>query len=265
MRLQRGWTMQIPLLLLGLLSLKNPLVYAQDQRYQDLVNEFIQEYNMKSGSENLKENLFRSSILNLQSGENKDPAASRLLNFTMRETVCPNTENPNPDECDFKENGLVKECIGAIALDSPKPSADISCDGPEKNKRIGLFRLFRGLLRRVGPFSLGLYSPGTPVYKLSPPPPHCYILLDGLSLVVWVEAAMIVAWTKQDIQSGLRSPGGAGQVALSYQLPGTGEFLCSPRGPSVLPVFEESKGLGEKNLYQLLLKLQVAKVTNCFK
>ncbi|XP_027704214.1 cathelicidin-2-like, partial [Vombatus ursinus] len=127
----RDWTMQVTLLLLGLLSLKNPFAYAQDQRYQDLVNEFIQEYNTKSGSENL----FCLSILNLQSGENNDSAVSRLLSFTMRETICPNTENPNPDECDFKENGLVKECIGAIALDSPKPSADISCDGPEKIKR----------------------------------------------------------------------------------------------------------------------------------
>ncbi|XP_027704217.1 cathelicidin antimicrobial peptide-like isoform X2 [Vombatus ursinus] len=125
MRLQRGWTMQVTLLVLGLLGLMTPLACAQDQWYQDWVNEFIQQYNAKSGSENL----FRLSILNLQPGENNDPAAPRLLSFTMRETVCPNTENPNPDECDFKENGLVKECIGAIALDSPKPSADISCDG----------------------------------------------------------------------------------------------------------------------------------------
>ncbi|XP_020854983.1 cathelicidin antimicrobial peptide-like [Phascolarctos cinereus] len=131
MRMQSGWAMQVPLLVLGLLSLKNPFIYAQEQRYQDLVNELIQEYNKKSGSENL----FRLSILNLPSGENNDAAAPRLLSFTMRETVCPNTENRNPDECDFKENGVVKECLGAIALDSPKPSANISCDGPEKIKR----------------------------------------------------------------------------------------------------------------------------------
>ncbi|XP_020854987.1 antibacterial peptide PMAP-37-like [Phascolarctos cinereus] len=100
---------------------------------------------MKSGSENL----FRLSILNLPSGENNDAAAPRLLSFTMRETVCPNTENRNPDECDFKENGVVKECLGAIALDSPKPSA-ISCDGPEKIKTVGIFRNIWNTLRRLG-------------------------------------------------------------------------------------------------------------------
>ncbi|XP_036595497.1 cathelin-like [Trichosurus vulpecula] len=138
----KGSTMQLPLLVLGLLSLMTPHAYGQDQRYQDLVNRFIQQYNKNSGSENL----FRLSILDLQSGENNDPATPRLLSFTIRETVCPNTENRNPDECDFKENGVVKECVGAIALDSPNPSADISCDGPEKIKR----RSLRKRLKKLG-------------------------------------------------------------------------------------------------------------------
>ncbi|XP_068918738.1 cathelicidin antimicrobial peptide-like [Petaurus breviceps papuanus] len=139
----RGPTMQVPLLVLGLLSLMTPLAYAQDQRYQDLVNRFIEEYNAKSGSENL----FRLSILNLQFEENNDPATPRPLSFTIRETVCPNTENRNPEECDFKENGLVKECIGAITLDSPRTS-DISCDGLEKIKR-PVIPFWRWLLQRL--------------------------------------------------------------------------------------------------------------------
>ncbi|XP_036595364.1 cathelin-like [Trichosurus vulpecula] len=142
----RGSTMQLPLLVLGLLSLMTPRAYGQNQRYQDLVNGFIQQYNKNSGSENL----FRLSILDLQSGENNDPATPRLLSFTIRETVCPNTENRNPDECDFKENGVVKECVGAIALDSPNPSADISCDGPEKMKRFGFFRSLGRRLKNLG-------------------------------------------------------------------------------------------------------------------
>ncbi|XP_036595496.1 cathelin-like [Trichosurus vulpecula] len=139
----RGSTMQVPLLVLGLLSLMTPHAYGQNQRYKDLVNGFIQQYNKNSGSENL----FRLSILNLQSGEDNDPATPQPLSFTIRETVCPNTENRNPDECDFKENGVVKECTGAIALNSPNPSADISCDGPGKIKRIGFFREFGNILK----------------------------------------------------------------------------------------------------------------------
>ncbi|XP_072510324.1 cathelicidin antimicrobial peptide-like [Notamacropus eugenii] len=146
--------MQVPLLVLGMLSLMTPLAYAQDQRYQDLVNGFIEEYNRKSGSENL----FRLSILNLPPEESNDPAVPRLLRFTIRETVCPKTENRNADECDFKENGLVKECIGTVDLDSSNPSDSISCDGvpggdlntEREKKRFGFLNFIRTLLRRVG-------------------------------------------------------------------------------------------------------------------
>ncbi|XP_072455605.1 LOW QUALITY PROTEIN: antibacterial protein PR-39-like [Notamacropus eugenii] len=134
----RGSIMQVPLLVLGLLSLITPLVHAQDERYKDVVTEIqkyrnteIQKYNKNSGPENL----FRLSILNLQTRNNKDPAAPQLVTFTLRETVCSKTENRDPDECDFKENGLVKECIGTIDLNSSSPSESISCDGPEKIKR----------------------------------------------------------------------------------------------------------------------------------
>ncbi|XP_043831627.1 cathelicidin antimicrobial peptide-like [Dromiciops gliroides] len=146
MRMQRGWTMKVPLLVLGLLSLMTPLACAQDPRYEDLVNGFIKEYNSNSGSENL----FRLSILNLKPGDNNDPVAPRPVSFTIRETVCSNTENRNPDDCGFKENGLVKECIGTIALDSPKPSVDISCDGPERIKRFGVFKKIQEGLRNLG-------------------------------------------------------------------------------------------------------------------
>ncbi|XP_072510335.1 antimicrobial protein CAP18-like [Notamacropus eugenii] len=127
----RGLTMQVLLLVLGLLSLMTPLGYAQDQPYQDVLNRFIQEYNTKSESESL----FRLSVLNLPSQESNDPTAPQLLKFTIRETVCSKSEHRNPEECDFKKNGLVEECIGTVDLDSSSPSVDISCDGPEKVKR----------------------------------------------------------------------------------------------------------------------------------
>ncbi|XP_074139165.1 protegrin-5-like [Sminthopsis crassicaudata] len=145
MRMQKISNMQITLLVLGLLSL-TPLAPTQDQTYQELVNRFINEYNRNSGSENL----FRLSILNLPPRENNDPAIPLPLNFTIAETVCPNSENINPDECDFQENGVVKECVGTISLDSAEPSLDISCDGTGRMKRIGIFHLFWAGLRKLG-------------------------------------------------------------------------------------------------------------------
>ncbi|XP_072510311.1 protegrin-2-like [Notamacropus eugenii] len=154
----RGSTMQVLLLVLGLLSLMTPLACAQDQPYQDVLNRFIQEYNRKSESESL----FRLSTLNLPPEENNDPTAPQLLKFTLRETVCPKTEHRNPDECNFKANGLVKECIGTIDLDSPNPSVDISCDRPAKVKR-GLWdtvkekakKLRNSIRRRVNGLKIG--------------------------------------------------------------------------------------------------------------
>ncbi|XP_072510288.1 cathelicidin-1-like isoform X2 [Notamacropus eugenii] len=121
----RGSTMQVVLLVLGLLSLMTPLACAQDQAYQDVVNRFIREYNAKSESESL----FRLSVLTLPPQESNDPTAPQLLQFTIRETVCSKTEHRNPEECDFKKNGLVEECIGTVDLYSSNPSVDISCDG----------------------------------------------------------------------------------------------------------------------------------------
>ncbi|KAM9093782.1 antibacterial peptide PMAP-36-like [Sarcophilus harrisii] len=142
--MQKISNMQIPLLVLGLLSL-TLLASAQDGRYEDVVKSFIREYNGKSGTENL----FRLSILNLAPKENDDPAAPRPLSFTIAETVCLNAKNRNPDECDFRENGVVKECVGTIALDSTQNSVDISCDGPEKFKRFSLRGLIRGFWDRI--------------------------------------------------------------------------------------------------------------------
>ncbi|XP_044512937.1 antibacterial peptide PMAP-37-like [Gracilinanus agilis] len=145
MRMEKGWTMQVPLLVLGLLSLLTPLASAQELSYQNVVTRFIKDYNRRSGSPNL----FRLSVLNLQPGENNDPAIPHPLSFTITETVCSNTEDRDPDECDFKENGRVKECFGVIGLDSTNPLVDISCDGPSKTKRNFILDRLRDLWNRI--------------------------------------------------------------------------------------------------------------------
>ncbi|XP_074052133.1 cathelicidin antimicrobial peptide-like [Macrotis lagotis] len=146
MRMQRGRTMQISLSVLGLLSLMTPLASAQDPTYQDLVNAFINDYNRKTESENL----FHLSSLKLQPVEINDPATRQSISFTIKETVCLKTENKNPDDCDFKENGVVKECIGVINLDSTQRSFDVNCDGPERIKR--RFGRLKNIVRKAGRF-----------------------------------------------------------------------------------------------------------------
>ncbi|XP_043834541.1 cathelicidin-6-like [Dromiciops gliroides] len=45
----------------------------------------------------------------------------QLLSFTLKETMYPVTEGTPLDQCDFKTDGLVKECQGSIWLPSSSP------------------------------------------------------------------------------------------------------------------------------------------------
>ncbi|XP_007499737.1 protegrin-2-like [Monodelphis domestica] len=134
--------------LLLLLMLVTPLASTQTLTYQDLVNRFIINYNKKSNSRNL----FRLLALNLQPGANNDPAIPRPLNFTIMETVCPNTKQRQLVECDFKKHGLVKVCFGIISLDATQPSIDISCEEPGQIMNDGfwyqLIRTFGNLIHQ---------------------------------------------------------------------------------------------------------------------
>ncbi|XP_043831762.1 protegrin-2-like isoform X2 [Dromiciops gliroides] len=126
-RMKKGWIMWLLSCLLLLLSLVTPAP-PQTKSYRELVNQFIVHYSQESGSSNL----FRLLVLNLQPGTNNDPSIPGHLNFTIMETVCPQTSRQNPDKCDFKENGLVKECYGTISLDATQPSLNASCGGMRK-------------------------------------------------------------------------------------------------------------------------------------
>ncbi|XP_074144783.1 cathelicidin-6-like isoform X1 [Sminthopsis crassicaudata] len=128
--MERGWIMWLPPLLLLFLSMVTPFAPAQTLSYRNLVNRFIINYNKKSVSGNL----FRLLALNLPPGINNDPSIPHPLNFTIMETVCPKTKPHNLDECNFKENGLVKECYGTISLEATRPSINISCGKPGELK-----------------------------------------------------------------------------------------------------------------------------------
>ncbi|KAL8164661.1 UNVERIFIED_CONTAM: hypothetical protein K2H54_001323 [Gekko kuhli] len=54
--------------------------------------------------------------------------AFQPLAFTMQETTCPTSEPLDLDKCDFKEDGVVKECSGTISPDKEAPGVDLKCD-----------------------------------------------------------------------------------------------------------------------------------------
>ncbi|XP_070585924.1 cathelicidin-related peptide Oh-Cath-like [Erythrolamprus reginae] len=50
------------------------------------------------------------------------------LNFTIQQTVCTAEEEFSMDECDFKENGLLRQCMGYYFLQERPPVAVLTCD-----------------------------------------------------------------------------------------------------------------------------------------
>ncbi|KAK9395841.1 cathelicidin-related peptide Oh-Cath-like [Crotalus adamanteus] len=58
-----------------------------------------------------------------------DPVSegNQALNFTVKETVCPAEEDFSTDRCDFKEDGMVRQCTGYYFLEERPPVAVLTC------------------------------------------------------------------------------------------------------------------------------------------
>ncbi|KGL96229.1 Cathelicidin-2, partial [Charadrius vociferus] len=80
--------------------------------------------------------------------------ALRALNFTMMETECSPSGRVNPDDCDFKENGVIKECSGPVEFHQSSPEIDLRCNDASSNPVLiqrGRFGRFLSRIRRIRP------------------------------------------------------------------------------------------------------------------
>ncbi|XP_076726214.2 cathelicidin antimicrobial peptide-like [Callospermophilus lateralis] len=128
-------------LLLLLLGLMMPLAIAQTLSYQEAVLRAVDGFNQQSSDANL----YRLLSLDSQSRGDEDSDTPKPVSFTVKETVCPKKTQQALEQCDFKEDGLVKRCVGTVTLDPARDSFDINCDGHfKKIARLG------GLLQKGG-------------------------------------------------------------------------------------------------------------------
>ncbi|XP_045386310.1 cathelicidin antimicrobial peptide [Lemur catta] len=134
-------------LVLLLLGLVMPLATAQYLSYREAVLHAVDGLNQRSSDANL----YRLLDLDPQSGEDEDPNTPKPVSFTVKETVCPKTTQQPLEQCDFKENGLVKHCIGTVILDQVKGSFDIRCNELEETKRpAGLGGFIKRKFEKIG-------------------------------------------------------------------------------------------------------------------
>ncbi|XP_077665669.1 uncharacterized protein LOC144260799 [Eretmochelys imbricata] len=59
----------------------------------------------------------------------------QTLRFTVKETVCPVSEKRDINQCEFKEDGLVKDCSGFFSTEKDPPSVIIKCE--EASEEVG--------------------------------------------------------------------------------------------------------------------------------
>ncbi|NXO01408.1 CTHL2 protein, partial [Rhinopomastus cyanomelas] len=76
------------------------------------------------------------------------------LNFTMMETECNPSARIDTSDCDFKENGLIKECSGPVQFLESNPEIDLRCTDASDNPVLvqrGRFGRFLSRIRRFRP------------------------------------------------------------------------------------------------------------------
>ncbi|XP_074200219.1 protegrin-2-like [Camelus bactrianus] len=115
----RRWSLW--LLLLGLAV---PWASAQALSFREAVLRAVDRLNEQSSDPNL----YRLLELDLPPKADEDPDAPKPVSFTVKETVCPRRTQLPPEQCDFKEKGVVKQCLGTVTLDQVKDQIDISCN-----------------------------------------------------------------------------------------------------------------------------------------
>ena len=134
------WRSLSLLLLLG-------LGFSQTPSYRDAVLRAVDDFNQQS----LDTNLYRLLDLDPEPQGDEDPDTPKSVRFRVKETVCGKAERQLPEQCAFKEQGVVKQCMGAVTLNPAADSFDISCNEPGAQPfRFKKISRLAGLLRKGG-------------------------------------------------------------------------------------------------------------------
>ncbi|XP_067386542.1 cathelicidin-2-like [Emydura macquarii macquarii] len=116
-----GWAV-----LLLLATLASALPVPPPQTYDQAIAQAIDFYNQGP----TVKNIFRLLIAAPQPDTVKGstPSTVQQLNFTIMETTCLPSGQVNVEQCDFKDNGLVRDCIGHFSMQPGCPVVAITCD-----------------------------------------------------------------------------------------------------------------------------------------
>ncbi|XP_061852965.1 cathelicidin-2-like [Colius striatus] len=118
--------------------------------YTQALTQAIDSYNQRPDVQNV----FRLLSAEPEPAPGVELSTLKALNFSMMETECVPGDHLNPDDCDFKENGVIKECSGPVKLLQSSPEIDLSCTDASSNPVLvqrGRFGRFLRRIRRIRP------------------------------------------------------------------------------------------------------------------
>ncbi|XP_071588780.1 cathelicidin-1-like [Heliangelus exortis] len=101
------------------------------------------------------QNLFRLLSAHPEPTPDVPLSSLQLLNFTLMETLCPAHGAFRPDTCDFKDDGIVKDCTAPIP--PPGGTFQVTCvDSPEDPVQVKRFwpflayKIYKAIKKRRG-------------------------------------------------------------------------------------------------------------------
>ncbi|NXB94412.1 CTHL2 protein, partial [Vidua chalybeata] len=118
--------------------------------YTEALGQAVDSYNQRPEVQNA----FRLLSAEPEPGPGVELSSLQRLNFSMMETDCAAGARTNPDDCDFKENGVIKECSGPVQFRQDSPEIDLRCFDASSDPVLiqrGRFGRFLRKVRRFRP------------------------------------------------------------------------------------------------------------------
>ncbi|XP_056341969.1 cathelicidin-2-like isoform X1 [Oenanthe melanoleuca] len=130
----------------GACALPAPESFSYTQALVQAVDSFNQRPEVK--------NAFRLLSAEPEPAPGLELSSLHGFNFSMMETSCASSSRSDPEDCDFKENGLILECLGLVKNTQDSPELDLSCSDASSDPVLverGRFGRFVRRIRRFRP------------------------------------------------------------------------------------------------------------------
>ncbi|XP_032920954.1 cathelicidin-2-like [Catharus ustulatus] len=109
----------------GACALPAPEPFAYTQALAQAVNSYNQRPEVK--------NAFRLLSAEPQPEPGVELSSLQAFNFSMMETECAASARSDPEDCDFKENGIIRECVASLKMLKEFPEIDLKCSDPSSD------------------------------------------------------------------------------------------------------------------------------------